>query len=469
MVSSVQPFSLDAWMSGMALRRRVVELVRASGLEVYLVGGTVRDAMLGRSSCDIDLAVNGPALPLARRMADSLRAAYMPLDVERDVGRALIWVDGVQHHIDVARLRAEGIHADLWARDFSVNAMAVRLDVDRPDLWDPTGGCPDLQGRTLRVLRPDTFADDPVRILRAVRLRGSLGFALTAETEASLRAWMPALVNVSPERIRDELLLILALEDAAESLEYARRLGLLDALFPEFCGDTTRAASGIARVGGLQGICPLERLSPCSVTAVCDPATLPEHLRLHLRTYWNEELAVGRCRWLALRLAALLSALDSGERGGDVAVRLRLSQREARAVSDSIRSQADLSALALEQVPGPLAIYRYFRDWGEAGVDGAVLSLADQTASSLTEPSPRRQTLLQTIVAVLTAWFEKRDALVDPPALINGRDVICILRTHAGEHVGNVLETVREAQVQGLVRTRRQALALVRASARFGT
>ena len=99
----------DTWLARLSLRRRVLALISAQGIRAYLVGGTVRDALLGRESCDLDIAVEGTALALARQLANQLRGAYVALDVERDVGRIVVRAGGGQQHIDVAALRSGSI------------------------------------------------------------------------------------------------------------------------------------------------------------------------------------------------------------------------------------------------------------------------------------------------------------------------------------------------------------------------
>ncbi|RME81655.1 MAG: hypothetical protein D6775_13030, partial [Caldilineae bacterium] len=112
-----------------ALLQRLAGFFQERGVEAYVVGGTVRDWLLGRASQDLDLAVAGDALSLARALADALDAAYVPLDIERATARAVLRTRaGSIRYIDVARLRGDTLADDLAERDFTVNAMAVRLD-----------------------------------------------------------------------------------------------------------------------------------------------------------------------------------------------------------------------------------------------------------------------------------------------------------------------------------------------------
>ncbi len=223
--------AIDAWLGRVPLRREVVEWVRAARTGVYLVGGTVRDALLGRDSDDLDFAVEGGAAALARAVADHIGGAYVLMDAERDVARVLRRTRGRRQQFDFAGLRAGDIVADLAARDFTVNAMALPVGEGWGGLLDPTGGLSDLEARTLRAASRHAFADDPLRILRLVRLAGALDLRADGETEDLARAWAPRLADVSAERLRDEWMLILGLPRATPSLARAGRLGVVWTLY----------------------------------------------------------------------------------------------------------------------------------------------------------------------------------------------------------------------------------------------
>ena len=199
----------------------IAELRAAAGAEsVFLVGGAVRDLLLGRQRADVDVAVVGDPLPIARRLGGEAR-------VHERFGTATVRVNGI--HIDLARTRAESypapgalpsvrdapLHEDLARRDFSVNAMAVPLG-GTPELVDPHGGLPDLSAHLLRVLHPSSFVDDPTRAIRAARYAARLGLRVEPETEELLRA--TDLGAVSRERIEAELRRLATEPEPAEAL-----------------------------------------------------------------------------------------------------------------------------------------------------------------------------------------------------------------------------------------------------------
>ncbi|HET7444836.1 MAG TPA: hypothetical protein VFJ57_09280 [Solirubrobacterales bacterium] len=217
-----------------ALRGAYPELgsIAAAGGEcVYLVGGAVRDLLLGRERGDIDVAVVGDAAELAAALGAETVAAH-----ER-FGTVKVVLDG--HEVDLATARTEtyerpgalptvapagSIEADLARRDFTLNAIALPL-ADPGIVVDPHGGRADLEAGLLRILRPTSFIDDPTRAIRAARYAARFGFALVPETEELLRA--TDLTTISAERREAELLRLGAEPSAAEGLELLAGWGLL--------------------------------------------------------------------------------------------------------------------------------------------------------------------------------------------------------------------------------------------------
>ena len=232
------------------------------GMEVFLVGGLVRDLLLGRSrEQDIDLVVEGSARELAEALAKRFGEAHV-LPHERFQTASLVFASG--QRIDLATARTEvytrpaalpvvkgsTLKQDLARRDFSINAMAVRLTGPRfAELVDYFGARKDLADGRIRVLHNHSFIDDPTRILRAIRFEGRLGFKLEALTEHLLRQAVGdgALEMVSAERLRDELLLILSEKDPLPAVERLQKLGILKRLHPSLTFDS-RVARTMKRV-----------------------------------------------------------------------------------------------------------------------------------------------------------------------------------------------------------------------------
>ena len=205
-------------------------LEAAEGQALYVVGGTVRDLMLGRGRTDLDVAVEGDAAAVARRLGGEVTE-------HGRFGTAKVRLPG--SHIDLAATRAEiytapgalpevrpaGIEDDLARRDFTVNAMALALG-DEPRLIDPHGGREDLREGVLRTLHPDSLRDDPTRALRGARYAARFGLVPDPETERQLRE--TDLATISDDRRRAEMERIAAEPDFRAALDLLREWGLLD-------------------------------------------------------------------------------------------------------------------------------------------------------------------------------------------------------------------------------------------------
>jgi tRNA nucleotidyltransferase (CCA-adding enzyme) len=215
---------------------RGLDLPRGEG--VYLVGGTVRDLLLGRESLDLDVAVEGDAVAFAERLGGEVTA-------HGRFGTAVVrFPDG--RHLDVVTCRRETYSAsaalpdveagtiedDLARRDFTVNAIAASLGDDLGRLIDPHGGRADLDRRAIRVLHDRSFVDDPTRIFRAVRYEARLGFRMDAETEQLAREGVPAIRLLSGARMREEVVALLSEDDADPALDRLAELAVAPRLEP---------------------------------------------------------------------------------------------------------------------------------------------------------------------------------------------------------------------------------------------
>ncbi|MFM8319459.1 MAG: hypothetical protein ACKOC5_00985, partial [Chloroflexota bacterium] len=219
----------------------IMQAVRAaaqrSGQPVHLVGGSVRDLLLGRPIHDLDFALPGRGLSVARRTADVLGGAFFALDTARDTGRVLLDLpDEKRLVLDFSAYRGADLESDLRDRDFTLNAIAINLD-DPQAAIDPTGGVQDARQGILRACAPTALANDPLRILRAVRLSCDLQLRIEPDTRRQIRATLPRLEDVSPERLRDELFKMLDGPRPALALRTLEALGALSFVLPELAAE----------------------------------------------------------------------------------------------------------------------------------------------------------------------------------------------------------------------------------------
>jgi len=202
---------------------------------LYLVGGSVRDHLLSRTAGDIDLMCRD-AEHFARRLADAGNAVVVPFLKKTDEPCYRV-VDRQEPElfVDIAEMRGDTVRTDLEHRDFTVNAMAIRIGERGipEEIIDPLNGREDLTQRLIRIAGPDAFISDPLRILRAIRFAAELGFTIEASTQKAMRAYAGLIGNVAGERIAVELLKIFAHSHAADFVRLMDELGIATVIFPE--------------------------------------------------------------------------------------------------------------------------------------------------------------------------------------------------------------------------------------------
>ncbi len=472
---------------------------------LVLVGGSVRDLLLGRELRDLDIATPAGALDLARRLANAMHGAYVPLDEPRDTGRAVLTgPDGQTLVVDFAAWRGPSLADDLRLRDFTVNALAAEVDGNSAALIDAAGGLPDLDARQLRMASPTALRDDPLRCLRAVRLLAELspwGFRLEQDTARQIGRHASLVVNSAGERVRDELVRIVAAAEPERSLAVLDELGLLAVVLPEAAAlhgvaqsephvydvfeHTVRVVEHTARLADwIAGrVAPQPRSSP--IDEETGAALAP--FRAALAGHMAEPVGVALgSRGNALRWAALchdwgkpatrtveidpddgrervrfFGHEDESARLTQTALRrLRFSEAEVRWVSTIVAGHMRPHHLVAAGQPSRRAVYRYFRELGAAGVNTALLSLADLQA--MDGPGLRLETWqrqLDGVAHLLDAYFNQPQQAVRPAPLLDGNELMAALRLRPGRTVGLLLEAIAEAQATGDVQDRGQALA----------
>lgn len=468
-----------------------------AGMPAWLVGGAPRDRALGRDVLDVDVVIDGDTAEAARAVARAAgRAACFALSEEfgswRVVARDRSW------QVDVEPLRGGSLEADLALRDFTVNAIAEPLAGGAP--IDPLGGLADLDGRRLRMAGPGAFADDPLRVLRLVRIAIELDLDPEAATLAAARAHAGGLGRVSGERVFMELRRILAAPLALRGFELMGDVGATAAVLPELEAlrgveqsrfhhrdvyghtlevlDRTIAlqADPAASLDGGHG----ETVGRGEAGAA-DPAVFDVAAGHDLAALLAEPLADGLSRGEALRWGALLhdaakpltravrpvdrrvTFIGHDVRGAELAQtvlgRLRTSERLRTHVAALVRHH--LRAGFLVHEPQPLshrAIFRYLRACSPVEIDVTLLSVADRLATR----GDRAQEAIDAHTRVarqLLAHALPFRTNGSPAPLLRGDELAQALGIALGPRIGELLEEVAEAQYAGEVLTREQALA----------
>jgi poly(A) polymerase len=457
------------------------------GARAWLVGGAVRDRAIGRATADVDIVVDGDPGEAARAIARAAgRAACFALSEEfgswRVVARGGAW------QLDVEPLRGGSIETDLALRDFTVNAIAEPLDGG--EAIDPLDGLSDLRAHRLRMAAPRAFADDPLRVLRLVRLAVELELEPEAQTLRAAAAQAGGLGDVSAERVFAELRRVIASPRVRWGLETMSSLGATAVVLPEL-----EALRGVEQnrfhhldVHGhtLEVLDRTVELTGVSLDhgAGDEPqATLGVH-RAEVQALLCEPLADEMTRGEALRWGALLhdaakpltrevradgrvTFIGHDARGAKLAreilERLRASERLRAHVAALVSSHLRLGFLVHE--PQPLArrtLFAYLRACSPVEVDVTLLSVADRLATRGDRAQEAIDAHLRLVKDVLAGALRWR-ADGPPGPLLRGDELARELGIATGPQVGELLEELAAAQYAGELSTRAEAIAHARA------
>ncbi len=476
---------------------------RLSDGAVYLVGGALRDALLGRPFSDLDLAAERP-LALARRLARAIGRKLVVLDENERVYRVILSGNGALKQIDVAGFKGATIIEDLKRRDFTVNALAWPIpgapgrSIPKGQLLDPRGGLRDLKARRLRCESASLFREDPLRILRAFRLAGELAFSIEPATFSRLKSCRHLAAKPAGERIRSELV---ALLNASGAAKIARRM------------DEARVLTAVFKELEPQRHCAKSYYGPGGVlTHSLEVDSRLEFLLSHLREafprrwreiheFLNAGAGQASSRRALLLLSALVHDIAKPKTAKMIGGRLRffghdrVGARMAKGLLERLRFSREeskrVAAIVLHHLrPGNLAAsgqvterasYRFFRDVGEPAIDLLLVCWADH-ASYLPEAAvaralkkggfgrflaegpgeaPERKTFWH--LAVVSELIERscQPERARAPRLLDGNDVMKILGIAPGPEVGRWLEKLAEAQALGRIATRMDAAAFL--------
>ena len=499
------------------LLQQMAQFFSVRNRRAFLVGGSVRDLLLHVPCADWDIATDGDAPRLARELADMLGGyyAYMndkacritikhqqdkPTEPEEAIQtvKTTEATETRETVLDIAPLRGDAIEADLSLRDFTLNALAVPLSdlvshlaAGTPlPLIDPLHGADDLAVHCLRAASAATFQQDPLRMLRAIRFMQHYQLTLEPQSEAMLVRDAPLLVKVAPERVHDELYAILTPDGGAERLRFMDSHGLFTVLFPEFAPARGMLQPelhhwdvlehSLETVGSLERLAALLQAPPpeSDLLATAELGAIAE-----IRELLQEAQQQGIFRFddvlsPPMKLAALLHDIGktvtftTDEEGhihfyGHPQAGVPLAQQIMRRLSASTQDRRLVQQVVAHHMrPGqlshdtltPRAIRRYFVDLGPVGINVALISLADHLAmrgpGPLGTPWERH---LATVQQLLTAYIRERKRLL-PPRLLQGDELMHRLNIPPGPLVGHLLEQIAEAQAEGSIHSKAEAL-----------
>lgn len=441
-------------------------------MPMYIVGGAVRDAYLRGAIHDIDIAVDGDAIAIARQVTDWLDGDIFVMDKERGVARVFVQTLEGQINLDFANFRGNTLLDDLNDRDFTVNAMVADLMGDVSQLIDPLNGQDDLNQKILRRCSPHAIQDDPIRILRAIRQSVELGLKIHPDTLTDIREHHSDIQQSSPERIRDEFFKILGSPQPSRAIRVLQHLDILKHII-----------DGVESIVGLPQDLPhqfdvwkhsllvVERLNMIltaisykrtdNTAATFDLGMLVmqfDRYRARLELHITRESGNERYHYQLLILGALLHNIGKGQSLTDyistsrliaqsIAENLYLTNQEQQRLISMIGAYRRVLD---NQEWSDLDLHRFWYSLGENGIDAVLLAVADYlgTVGAELEQSEWLGIVERTTI-ILDAYFSKYETIVNPVLYLNGHDLMDLLELKGGPIIGQILTALREAQVIG--------------------
>ena len=491
-----EKYHVDTWT--LDLLRQTAQYFHDHQQQAYLVGGSVRNLLLNEPCTDWDIVTDGTASQSARQLANTLGGHYAHL--HNKASRVVVKHDQQAMILDISPLKGDSITADLHGRDFTVNAIAAPLNgviehltSNSPlPLIDPLHGETDLSARLLKAVGESIFRDDPLRMLRAVRFMMRYQLSIDPLTAQLLSRDAPLIVQAAPERIHEELYAILQPDGATDRLRFLDQHGLFMALFPEFLPARGMLQPGLhywdvlehslETVGTLEQLANVFQQAPELLwESALDLGKRGDLAEIQALLQEAEQQGIFTFATLAvppMKLAALLhdigkTVTHSVDSEGKIHFYrhpqegVPLAQHMMKRLSASTEERRLVQQVVAHHMrPGQLshdvitirATRRFFVDLGTTGINVLLVALADHLA--MRGPAPLTEAWmhhLATTRILLLRYIRQRDSIL-PPRLIQPEELIRRLHLERGPIIGTLLEQIAEAQADGLISSKDEAL-----------
>jgi tRNA nucleotidyltransferase (CCA-adding enzyme) len=392
----------------------------------YMVGGAVRDAILGRTReyWDLDFIIPSDAVKVARAIAHNYQAGFVLLDSERQIARVVF----PNATADFAQQEGESLETDLSRRDFTINAIAYNPHTQ--EIIDPLHGCDDIRLGMLRMISPHNLADDPLRLLRAYRQAAQLGFTIESNTHNTICALAPQISQVAAERVRVEIGYLLA---SCQGTSWITKAGEDGLLAPFFKNATHQS---------------FQKLAAVDTIATLITQNWPQ-LEVELQNYVRDTV---KTTWLGIAKLACLVHPEPAVAELELQA-LTYSRAEIRAVTTALKlfPQLKLADTLREQ-------YFLFQ---EAGIVFTATILLALIEDNLVEPMSGTNPF-KVYAPLISRYLNPDDLVAHPTQLVSGKNLMIALNIPPSPVVGKLLTEIAVAQAEGKVSTPQEAIELAR-------
>lgn len=449
---------------------KIINLIKqhAKNIEIYLVGGTVRDFYFNKENFDKDIVVNKvDAEDFAKNLAKSLKATFVPLDDENKIYRLIL--EDKLNYIDIANPIGKNIQEDLNRRDLTINAIAINLQTF--EILDLNNGINDLKSKKIRHINEQNFIDDPLRLLRAYRFQAMLGFDLDNKLVQIIKKHAAKIHNSAIERINYELLKLFSGKYSAKTLLEMDKTGLLEEILP-ISTDLKKVPPNshhhlnlfqhsIEIVKQIQDI--YEKSNPQIQQHLqkidFGGATRLAHLKfagfLHdigKPDTWTIEEETGKHRFIKHD--------DLGSKmSKNLLKSAKFSKKQIDYISKMIKFHIYPSHIVSTPEINEKIYMRFIRKMENEVIDIITLAMADRLSArgaEITEEIVERNT--DNLKSLLDFYLNVKDTLKPLPKLLSGEEIMDLLNLKPSKELGEIIKSLKEAQLSGYVNTKKEAL-----------
>jgi poly(A) polymerase len=462
------------------LIKAIYQISQQMETPIYIVGGAVRDLLMGAlPEQDFDFVMQKNLDQVARLFSKMVGGHLIRWSVNPVNYRVISYQNNARREIDFSEFRGNDLYEDLTNRDFTVNAIALRVDEfydkEEPRFYDPLEGRDDIRTRTLRLASPLSFYQDPLRMLRAVRIPKAKHFTIDPHTRAEIYRHRHLLSNVSAERVRSEFFKTIGLPGAQDSISDLDNLGLLSILFPEL------AMLRSEKLADYPSMSPWTR---CLQTvrwcewALDNLGALFAQAGEQLKAHFSSEIEEDVSRASLLKLAGLLfpfeqsacreqdaAIVSSEERGkanptfaDTITKRFKLGRKASRILKTVPVACSRVDRISRRDTIQDRVYFRYFWDTGHEGLDALMLFLAVSIARKPDRFGGAHDTALSAFLLQFIRYYVDEFTATFPQPLISGKEIMEIFCLKEGRSVGALLRTVADAESEGLLSSREEAL-----------
>lgn len=447
------------------LNDKVIDLIKNTGEDVYLVGGAVRDFLMGKTTCDKDILVEN-AEEFARKFADSHSAAFVPLDTTNNIYR-VVFQDKI-NYVDITEPINGSLKEDLKRRDFTINSVAINLKTN--EVIDLNNGREDLRNGIIRSISESNLIDDPLRILRAYRFAATLGFKIEEETEEQIKRNIDLIKQPAVERINYELLKLFQGEYAPQVLLTAS--SLIELLYPVFT-DVKKVPPNTHHHLGLY---------EHSVETVNQIQRIYNESSDEIQEHLNRTDFGGFSRLAHLKFAGFLHDIGKfstwtieGDRhrfikhddtGAKMAVEIlkknKFSKKQIEYISDMIKNHIYPSQVVCAENINDKIYMRYIRKMQDSVIDNIILAKADRLSARGPAVSDEMvNDNLHRLDKLLDFYIRVKPQLKPIPKLLTGQEIMEIKGIPQSPLLGEIIKKLNEEQLEGNITTKEEAISFV--------